>query len=47
MAEPREILVSDATRIMIAGTPEFTFREPVSATFKGLGGPYLLHRVAW
>jgi len=37
-ANPGQILVSDASRAMVAGSPEFTFESPVSVALRGIEG---------
>lgn len=37
-ANPGQTLVSDASRAMVAGSPEFTFESPVSVALRGIEG---------
>lgn len=37
-ANPRQILVSDSTRSMVEGSPEFTFESPITIAIRGIDG---------
>ena len=37
-ANPRQILVSDATRSMVEGSPEFSFESPITIAIRGIEG---------
>ncbi|TMV07821.1 guanylate cyclase [Ruegeria sediminis] len=45
LARPGEIRVSDATRIMVGGSPEFTFSDQARISLKGLEGEHLVYRL--
>lgn len=47
LAGPREIRVSDATRIMVGNDGGFDFSEPVSVKLKGLEGDHTVYRLEW
>ena len=47
VAAPNEIRVSDATRIMVGSTADFTFDDTARVPLKGLEGDHLIHRLAW
>lgn len=47
LAEPGEIKVSDATRIMVGASADFTFSEPIDVPLKGLDGLHALSALAW
>ena len=42
-----KIMVSDATRAMVASASDFTFVETISASFKGFEGQHLIHQLDW
>jgi class 3 adenylate cyclase len=42
-----EILISDATRVMVGGTRDFHFTDTISAPFKGFEGQHVIHRLEW
>lgn len=42
-----EILVSDATRVMVGARPEFRFSDALSAVLKGFEGRHTIHRLEW
>lgn len=44
-AAPEEILVSDATRVMVGTAREFQFEDSVELALKGLEGKHLIHRL--
>lgn len=46
-AAAAEILVSDATRVMVAGRPDFRISGTLSADLKGLEGEHKIHRLDW
>lgn len=46
VAQPGEVLLSDATRMMAEGA-DFTFADPAVVALKGLDGDHLLHRLEW
>lgn len=46
-AGPGEIRVSDATRIMVGGAPDFRFTDTVSVPLKGFEGEHVIHLQAW
>lgn len=47
VAAPEEILVSDATRVMVGGASEFRFADTAALTLKGLEGEHIVHRLEW
>ena len=46
-APPGEILVSDATRVMVGGAVEFTFGDSAEVQLKGLEGSHVVHGLSW
>ncbi|SHJ02290.1 Adenylate cyclase, class 3 [Shimia gijangensis] len=44
---PGEIRVSDATRVMVGTTKDFSFSHGVTMPLKGLEGEHLLYRLDW
>ncbi|SDE74007.1 nuclear transport factor 2 family protein [Ruegeria marina] len=47
LAAPSDILVSDATRIMVGGSPEFQFAEQITVPLKGLDGEHTIFKLNW
>ncbi|WP_170482669.1 nuclear transport factor 2 family protein [Ruegeria arenilitoris] len=47
LAAPSDICVSDATRIMVGGSNEFLFREPMTIPLKGLDGEHSILKLDW
>ena len=47
VANPDEIRVSDATRAMIGGNPDFTLTDPINIPLKGLEGEHMIYRLDW
>jgi len=47
LAAPGAIRVSDATRIMVGGTNDFRFADPVTVPLKGLEGEHALYKLEW
>ncbi len=47
MAEPDEICVSDATRIMAGKRAGLLLLKPVEVVLKGLSGTHVVHRLNW
>ncbi|NDW44835.1 adenylate/guanylate cyclase domain-containing protein [Ruegeria sp. PrR005] len=47
IAEPDEIRVSDATRIMVGAAPGFIFSGPETTRLKGLEGDHTFYRLEW
>ncbi len=47
IAGPEEILVSDATRIMVGGARGFDFTDTAVIRLKGLEGEHVIHRLEW
>ena len=45
VAGPGEIRVSEATKIMVGGASEFSFRDAAKVTLKGLDGDHLIYRL--
>lgn len=45
IARPGEIRVSDATRVMVGSSRDFTFRDPATVQLKGLEGDHLIYRL--
>jgi len=46
-AAPAEILVSDATRVMVGGAREFAFGDSAQIPLKGLEGTHVVHGLTW
>lgn len=46
-AGPGEIRVSEATKIMVGGASEFSFRDAAKITLKGLEGEHRIYRLDW
>jgi adenylate cyclase len=46
-AQPGEIRVSDATRVMIGPGAGLTFADPQQVLLRGLDGEHLIHRLDW
>ena len=46
-APPGEILVSDATRVMVGGAVEFAFGDSAEVQLKGLEGSHVVHGLSW
>jgi len=44
---PDEILVSDATRVMVGGARDFAFADTAELQLKGLEGTHLVHGLTW
>lgn len=44
---PEEILVSDATRVMVGSVRDFAFADTADLPLKGLEGTHVVHRSAW
>ncbi len=44
---PGEILVSDATRVMVGGARDFVFANSTELQLKGLEGTHVVHRLDW
>ena len=47
VAAHNEIRVSDATRIMVGATPDFSFEDTARVPLKGLDGEHVIHRLLW
>lgn len=47
LAAPDEIVVTDATRLMVGGARGLVFNDPASVSLKGLEGDHIIHRLAW
>ena len=46
-AAPDEILVSDATRVMIGGAQDFIFGDSTEVQLKGFEGSHMVHCLTW
>lgn len=46
-ANAGQIMVSEATRAMVGVSPDFTFSDSFSVTFKGLEGQQVVHPLDW
>ena len=46
-AAPEEILVSDATRVMVGGARDFVFGDSAQIQLKGLEGTHVVHALTW
>lgn len=46
-ASPGQILVSEASRSMVEGSPEFTFESPISVTLRGIEGDHSISTLAY
>jgi class 3 adenylate cyclase len=46
-ANPGQILVSDASRAMVAGSPEFAFESPVSVALRGIEGNHSISTLVY
>lgn len=44
-ATAAEVRVSDATQAMVAGSPDFTFSDPITSELRGLEGQHLIYRL--
>jgi class 3 adenylate cyclase len=47
LAAPGDILISDATRIMVGGASDFCFTNPVTVALKGLEGEHAVYKLEW
>lgn len=46
-ASPGQILVSEASRSMVEGSPEFTFESPISVALRGIEGDHSISTLAY
>ncbi|MEP1198862.1 adenylate/guanylate cyclase domain-containing protein [Tateyamaria sp.] len=46
-AAPDQILVSDATRVMIGGAQDFIFGDSTEVLLKGFEGCHMVHGLTW
>ncbi len=46
-AAPSQVLVSDATRVMVGNNPEFSFADPVAVILKGFEGEQSISTLEW
>ena len=46
-ANPGQILVSDATRVMVGSDSEYSFGDPASVNFKGIEGAHSVLQLHW
>jgi class 3 adenylate cyclase len=46
-ARAGQIMVSEATRVIVGSSPEFTFTDTLSVMFRGFDGQQVVHRLDW